>query len=143
MKNQTVIGAFTVLCALLVAATAYGAQPNIFGGPGSQTKLNPNCSRAEMFITPAGKTWSGTGHTGKKYVFAISTVMGAQIKCLIHRVDNKVGAPLPKPDTCFAKVGPVPATAEDTADKRGYHDTKGLNALRAWANNLALCEAAR
>jgi hypothetical protein len=136
--------------ALAVAATlgasgtaAFASQPNIFGGPGTAPSLNPNCSRAQMFITPAGKTWAGKGVDGKKYVFAISTVLGGQVKCLIHRVDKLNRVKPPKPDTCFAKAGPVPATNEAAADKQGYHDTQGLNALAAWAKKLQLCEAAR
>ena len=125
---------------LCLAASALASQTNIFGGPGTAATLAPNCARKAMFLTPAGKTWDGKGANGKKYVFAISTVLGTQIKCLIHRVDHPK---LPKPDTCFAQAGPVPATAEAPADRQGYHDTQGLDALRAYVAKLAACEAAR
>ena len=122
---------------LVSTHTEPGLQPMIFGGPGTQTSLAPNCARRQMWITPAGKVWSGAAVDGKKYVFAISTVMGAQIKCLIHRQDTQAT------DTCFTQAGPVPVTAEAPADKQGYHDTQGLNALRAWAVKLSNCEANR
>jgi hypothetical protein len=138
------------VAALVVAAMALGAggkalassgTPNIFGGFGSQPTLAPNCARTQMFVTPAGKTWNGEAeHTGKKYVFAISTVMGGQIRCLVHRVAK---LEQPKPDKCFAQAGPVPATSEAKPDKQGYVDTRGLNALDAWAKKLVLCEAGK
>jgi len=137
-SNLIVASIIGVLAIILVAGVAHASQTAIFGGPGTAPQLNPNCSRATMFVTPAGKTWAGAGASGKKYVFAISTVLGGQIKCLIHRVDTTV-----KPDTCFAQAGAVPVTSEAAADRQGYHDTRGLNALAAWAKRLQLCEAAR
>jgi hypothetical protein len=135
MKGMTTnrAAAIAVAAATLGASgTALASQPNIFGGPGNQPTLAPNC---------AGKTWNGSAqHTGKKYVFEVTSVMGGQIKCLIHRV---MKLEQPKPDTCFAQAGPVPATAQDKGDKFGYYDTRGLNALDAWAKRLALCEAER
>jgi hypothetical protein len=145
MKGMTTNrkAALVVVAAATLGAsgTALASQPNIFGGPGNQPTLAPNCARTQMFVTPAGKTWNGSAqHTGKKYVFEITSVMGGQIKCLIHRV---MKLEQPKPDTCFAQAGPVPATAQDKGDKFGYYDTRGLNALDAWAKRLALCEAGK
>lgn len=150
-KRDLAIVAAVMVALLALASTAFagslplisnhatpGLQPMIFGGPGAQPSLAPNCARKQMWITPAGKVWSGAAVDGKKYVFAISTVMGGQIKCLIHRVDVEQ-----QPDTCFTQAGPVPATSEAPADKQGYHDTTGLNALRAWATKLSTCEANR
>jgi len=133
--NRTILVTLVIVAALATAATALAGQSNIFGGPGTAATLAPNCARTQMFLTPAGKTWDGKGANGKKYVFAISTVLGTQIKCLIHRVV--------KVDHCFAAAGPVPAVAEAPADKQGYHDTRGLIALAGWAKRLQLCEAAR
>ena len=105
-----------VIGALMVPAVATAAAPNIFGGPGTAPKLNADCSRAQMYFTPAGKTWAGAQPNGKTYVFKIATVLGGQVKCLIHRVnrlenEQPPSSPPPTEDTCWQQAGEVPKSS--------------------------------
>ena len=124
-----IIAGALMLAFLALAASAYASQPNIFGGPGSAASLAPNCARKTMFLTPAGKTWQAGG---KKFVFAVTTVMGTQIKCLIHRVSKAAV------DPCWQQAGPVPVVRLIRKD-----DWTNVGKLQAWTARLAACETAR
>lgn len=140
MQHRKYLVAAIAIGALIIPTVAIASStpssPNSFGGFGNPPVLKKNCSRSVMFLTPAGKTWDGAGANGKKYVWAVDNVLDNQIKCLIHR-KNQSDAKLMAVLKCFTAA--VPATAEAPADKQGYHDVQGLNAIRAYLKTQRDC----
>jgi len=121
------------------AATAQASEQSQIQFASGAFAINPTtCKFLHREVDkPLGNSWT-VGRVAFAYEDGRHDALDT---CLRNKVNN---APkLPKPDTCFAQNGPVPVTAEAPADKQGYHDTQGLNALRAWVSKLAACEAAR
>jgi hypothetical protein len=130
-RNPIIIG--VTLVALAAGSTAYASStpssPNSFGGPGNPPVLKASCARSEMWLTPAGKQWSGPQPNGKTFVFSVNNVFDTQIKCLVSRLRD-TRSELFAVERCLTAA--VPATAEAPADNQGYHDTQGVNAMRAY-----------
>jgi hypothetical protein len=133
MTYRRFLTPLVVLAALAVATTAYasssGTAPNSFGGPGNPPVLKASCARSQMWLTPAGATWDGPQPNGKTFVFSVNNVFATQITCLVNRLRDTRNE-LHAVESCLTAA--VPATSEAPADNQGYHDTQGLNAIRAY-----------
>ena len=142
MNRNTTRRGFIIVAALMtgflcLAASAF-ASGAVEHALGASAAVNPQtCKFVKAEVDPStGPTWKNL----RQYVIYEDARHDAKLSCLTRKIGTFKA---PKPDTCFAQNGPVPATAEAPADKQGYHDTQGLNALRAWVSKLATCEANR
>jgi hypothetical protein len=132
-RSTLILSVLVTLC-IVAVASAYGAgiHSNAFGRGGSTPKLNTDCSRKPMFLTPAGKSWDGAAPNGKQFTSQALSVVKGQLDCSVLRTNRIM--------RCLSK--PVPVTAEAPADKEGFHDTQGLDALRAYIVAENACVAA-
>lgn len=120
-----------ILAATATTALAAQVSPNAFGRGGSTPKLNANCSRAPMFVTPAGKSWDGATPNGKQFTSQALAVVKGQLDCSIRRTNRIIA--------CLAT--PLPVIVEAPADKTGFHDTKGAAAFAAAVSAQRACVA--